>query len=125
MARSRYRVLDNFSPHFLTCTVVNWLPLFIDPNLMDILVESFRFLQKHNRLIIFAYVFMDSHLHLVAASENLSKEIANYKSFTARRIVDTLEVKNKKDLLKLLAEAKARYKKDRHSRSGRKDRILN
>ncbi len=113
MARSRYRVYDNLSPHFLTCTVVNWFPLFNEPNLIDILYASLRFMQKHNRLTIYAYVIMDTHLHLVAASANLSKEIANYKSFTARRIIDTLEEKKEKKLLEQLAQAKAQHKKDR------------
>lgn len=113
MARSRYRVYESFSPHFLTCTVVKWSPLFIDPNLIEILYASLRFMQKHNRLTIYAYVIMDTHLHLVAASANLSKEIANYKSFTARRIIDTLEEKKEKKLLEQLAQAKALHKKDR------------
>ncbi|MBW8010416.1 MAG: transposase [Chloroflexi bacterium] len=113
MPRSRYRVYENFSPHFLTCTLVNWLPLFKDPNLIDILYASLRFMQKHNRLTIYAYVFMDTHLHLVAASVNLSKEIANFKSFTARRIIDTLKEKKEKKWLEQLAQAKAPHKKDR------------
>ena len=113
MARSRYRVYENFSPHFLTCTVVNWLPLFTDPKLIDILYASLRFMQKNNRLTIYAYVIMDTHLHLVAGSTDLSKEMANFKSFTARRIIDTLKEKKEKTLLEQLAQAKARYKKDR------------
>ena len=113
MTRSRYRVYEDFSPHFLTCTVVNWIPLFNDPNLIEILYASLRFMQKHNRLTIYAYVFMDTHLHLVAASTNLSKEIAKFKSFTARRIIDTLKEKNEKKPLEQLAQAKAVHKKDR------------
>ena len=113
MARSRYRVYENLSPHFLTCTVVNWFPLFNDPNLIENLIASLRFMQKHKRLIIYAYVIMDTHLHLVAASANLSKEIANFKSFTARRIIDTLKEKKEKKLLEQLAQAKALHKKDR------------
>jgi len=113
MTRSRYRVIESLSPHFLTCTVVNWIPLFIDPNLIEILLASFRFMQKHNRLTIYAYVIMDSHLHFVAASANLSKEIANFKSFTAHKIIDTLKEKKEIKLLEQLAQAKALHKKDR------------
>jgi len=112
MTRSRYRVYERFSPHFLTCTVVKWIPMFNDPNLIEILYASLRFLQTHNRLTIYAYVFMDTHLHLVAA-KNLSKEIANFKSFTARRIIDTLQEKEDIKLLEQLAQAKAQHKKDR------------
>lgn len=113
MTRSRYQVYENLSPYFLTCTAVKWFPLFNDPNLTEILFASFRFMQKHNRLTIYAYVIMDTHLHLVAASENLSKEIANFKSFTARRIIDTLKEKKEKRLLEQLAQAKDLHKKDR------------
>jgi REP element-mobilizing transposase RayT len=113
MARSRYQVFETFSPHFLTCTVVNWFPLFNDPNLIDILYTSLHFMRKHNRLTIYAYVIMDTHMHLVAASENLSKEIANFKSFTARRIIDTVKENNDKKLLEQLSQAKAVHKKDR------------
>jgi len=28
MGRSRYKTYENQAPHFLTCTVINWLPLF-------------------------------------------------------------------------------------------------
>jgi REP element-mobilizing transposase RayT len=56
---------------------------------------------------------MDTHLHLVAGSKNLSKEIANFKSFTARRIIDTLQEKEDIKLLEQLAQAKAQHKKDR------------
>jgi putative transposase len=113
MTRSRYQAYEKYSPHFLTCTVVKWLPLFEDHNLIDILYTSLRFMQKHNRLTIFAYVIMDNHLHLVAASANLSKDIANFKSFTARRIIDTLKVRKEKKLLEQLAQSKAQHKKDR------------
>jgi len=30
MGRSRYRMSEQV-PHFLTCTVINWLPLFTRP----------------------------------------------------------------------------------------------
>ena len=112
MGRSKYKVLDNSYPHFLTCTVVNWIPIFNDLALIDILLASLGFMQEHNRLTIYAYVIMDNHLHLVTASANLSKEIAKFKSFTARRIIDTIKEKNETKLLEQLAQAKALYKKD-------------
>jgi len=56
------------------------------PPVVDILYASWRFLQTHERLIIYAYVVMENHLHLVAASPDLSKEIGDFKSFTARQI---------------------------------------
>ena len=113
MPRSRYQIYENQSPHFLTCTVVNWLPLFASPPVVDILYASWRFLQAHERLIIYAYVVMENHLHLVAASPNLSKEIGDFKSFTARQIIDYLKDRNAQDVLRQLAQGKAAHKQDR------------
>ena len=31
---------------------------------------------------------MENHLHLIASGENLSKEIGNFKTFTARQCID-------------------------------------
>ncbi len=89
MARSRYRVLGN-SPHFVTCTTVNWMPIFSKPELVNILLDSLRFLQNQQRLELHSYVIMENHLHMIATADNLSKEIGNFKSFTARSIIDWL-----------------------------------
>ncbi|MCQ8181209.1 hypothetical protein NP603_08820 [Methylomonas sp. SURF-1] len=45
MTRSRYRVLQNSSPHFLTATINHWLPLFTRPATVNIVLDSWRFLQ--------------------------------------------------------------------------------
>jgi len=42
MGRDRYRILDPAAPHFLTCTVLEWLPLFAQPANARILLGSLR-----------------------------------------------------------------------------------
>jgi hypothetical protein len=74
MARSRYTISEARAPHFLTCTVVNWLPLFSNPALVEILLDSWRFLHDQGRLTLYAYVIMENHLHLVGAAEQQSGE---------------------------------------------------
>lgn len=113
MAHTRYKVFDSTFPHFLTCTIVEWIPLFNDPNTINILLDSLRFMQTNNRLTLYAYVVMDTHIHLVASAENLSKEIANFKSFIAKSIIKRLKEKHQDELLERLASAKAKHKKDR------------
>ena len=115
MARSRYRIFeeDHLVPYFLTATVVNWLPLLNAPWVVDILLESIRFLQRNGRLTLYAFVIMENHLHLIAASENLSKEIANFKSFTARKIIDRYREQGAKTILAQLAWHKRQHKQDR------------
>jgi len=113
MPRSRYRIYENRQPHFLTCTVVNWLPVFGSPSIAQIVLDSFRFLQEQDRIQIYAYVIMETHLHLIASSDHLPKEIGNFKSFTARKIIDFLKEKNAQRVLRQLAYHKLRHKRDR------------
>lgn len=90
MARSRYKVLGS-TPHFVTCSVVEWMPLFSQPELVVILLDSLQFLQREQRLTLYSYVVMENHLHLVASAEDLSREMGNFKSFTARSSIDYLQ----------------------------------
>jgi putative transposase len=113
MARSRYKIYENQQPYFLTCTVVNWLPIFGSPMVAHILLDSLQFLQQQNRLTVYAYVIMENHLHCIASSLDLSKEIGDFKSFTARKIIDFFTEKHVHHILKLLEDSKIEHKRDR------------
>jgi hypothetical protein len=39
MGRSRYSITEPDKPHFLTCTLKEWLPLFIRPYIVDHLLD--------------------------------------------------------------------------------------
>lgn len=110
MARTRYQVLGP-QPHFITCSTVQWMPIFSKPELVTVLLDSLRFLQTQQRLTLYSYVIMENHLHLIASAKDLSKEIGNFKSFTARSIVDWLKENQPKSYwLQQMAEAKLRHK---------------
>jgi len=111
--RSRYKIYDPQYPHFLTCTIVNWLPLFSSPPIADIVLESWRFLQNQGRIVLYAYVIMENYVHLIAAADDLSKEIGDFKSFTARQIVDWLQAREAQRVLGQLAREKLAHKTDR------------
>lgn len=113
MARTRYKIFDNNQPYFLTCTIVKWLPIFGNPEIAQIILNSLRFLQEHKRLTIFAYVIIEHHLHLVASSKNLTKEMGDFKSYSARKIIDYFKDNNNQFILKQLKYFKLKHKKDR------------
>ena len=114
MARSRYRFLDQDTcPYFITATTVNWIPLFSNPEITSILLASLRFLIESQRITLFAYVVMENHLHLIAASPALSGEIAKFKSFTARKSIDYYLEYKYGFILDQLAFHKLKHKMDR------------
>jgi len=113
MSKSRYKIVEKHAPHFLTMTIVNWIPLFAAPPLATVLLDSLRFLQEHERLTLYAYVILENHLHIIAQATNLAKEVANFKSYTASAIIDHLTIHKADRVLKQLAQYKLPYKRDR------------
>ena len=113
MTRTRYRFSENDLPYFLTCTVVGRIPLFHDRYLAELLLDSLKYMQQHDRLVLYAYVIMENHLHLIAASGKISEEIGDFKSFTARSIIDELKNRKMHSLLKQLQRHKLPHKHDR------------
>src|SRR5258707_13626039 len=94
MSRTRYRILDDRYPYFMTATIVAWLPIFSRPARAQIIFDSWRYLQANRGLMLFGYVIMENHLHFIASSNNLAKDVKDFKSFTARRIIDQLDASN-------------------------------
>lgn len=114
MSRTRYKVfVEDNSPYFITATTVNWLPLFNKPEIAQIVIDSLRFLQENKRIIIYSYVLMKDHLHLIASAERLAKQIGNFKSYTARQSIDFYKRQKNNSILKQLMENKLAHRSDR------------
>jgi putative transposase len=80
---NRYRVVSETYPHFLTATVNNWLPLFTRPETVNIVLDSWRFLQKDSGFRIYGYLILENHPHLVAASGGLRQNMRRFKFSSA------------------------------------------
>jgi hypothetical protein len=52
-------------PQFLTATNLEWKKLLQQDKYKDIIVRSMRFLAKQNRVLIYGFVIMPNHLHLI------------------------------------------------------------
>ena len=119
MSRSRYKIADNKQPYFLTCTVINWIPVFTKPEAAKIILDSLSYLQQQKRLVLYGFVIMENHLHLTASADDLSKEIGDFKSFTARKIIDTFHFHAERGnegaaaIISQLSYYKLPHKKDR------------
>ncbi|GMQ88506.1 MAG: hypothetical protein BMS9Abin08_1760 [Gammaproteobacteria bacterium] len=112
MGRSRYKFVHPEQPHFMTITVLHWIPVFTRPATVDILLDSLRYLIKDG-LKVYAYVILENHLHLVAQSNQLDRDIARFKSFTAKQLIRYLDEKKVKAILEQLAFYKKAHKGDR------------
>ena len=113
MGRSRYKIYEPTHPHFITCTVLHWIPLFTRKESVEILVESFKYLQKIDNLKLYAYVILENHIHIVAQSDDIGKSMTKFKRHTARQLIRLLQKENVKTILEQLAFYKKEHKSDR------------
>jgi hypothetical protein len=42
------------------------------------------------KLVLLGYLILENHLHFIASAEDLPNEVGDFKSYTARRIIDYL-----------------------------------
>ena len=112
MGRSRYKFTHPDQAHFVTLTVLHWIPVFTRSETVNILLESLRFITKEG-LVIYAYVILENHCHLILQSTALDRDIARFKSYTAKKIIQHLAENNIKQILDQLAFYKKEHKSDR------------
>ena len=91
MPRSRYRFTDPHCLCFMTATINNWLPVFTRPETVNIILDSWRYLQEKHSFQLYGYVILENHIHLVVQSPSLSKDMQRFKSYTAKQVVDHLK----------------------------------
>jgi len=112
MGRSRYKITNPELPHFITLTVLHWIPIFTRPETVGILLDALKFLSKDG-LKVYAYVVLENHCHLVVQSKAVDRDIARYKSYTAKKIIQYLSEHNVSQILEQLAFYKKAHKNDR------------
>jgi REP element-mobilizing transposase RayT len=103
MPRSCYTFYEIEYPYFMTATVNAWIPIFTRPDTVNIVLDSWHYLQQNHNFKLFGYVILENHIHLIAQSPQLSKDMRRFKSYTARRIIDHLQQCRVTRLLQLFA----------------------
>src|SRR4051812_15190829 len=88
--RSRYAVREPERAHFITSTIVDWLPVFTTPACCDILAGSLAFCQREKGLKLYVWVIMDNHFHAVVDADDLPRVMADLKKFTAGKLLDQI-----------------------------------
>ncbi|HEY3900282.1 MAG TPA: transposase [Chthoniobacter sp.] len=108
--RSRYLVHEPNRPHFVTGTIVEWLPVFSTGACCDILVNSLVYSRGHKGLKIHGWVILDTHFHAVLAAPDLSAVLRDIKSFTAKLLVEQVSAEKREWLINQLRHYCAGHK---------------
>ncbi len=93
MNENGYKINDQTKAHFISATVVDWVDVFSRKIYKDIVIESLDFCIKNKGMNLYGYVIMTNHIHMVVQSEKgkLSDLLRDFKKFTARNILDSIE----------------------------------
>ena len=74
---TRYRFGEDGFPHFVTCTVINWIDVFTREEYKAIIIDSLKYCIENKGLEVHGYVIMHNHIHLLisTASENKLQDL--------------------------------------------------
>ncbi len=114
MGRNRYKIYEPTHPHFVTCTILHWIPIFTRKESIQIILDCLKFLKEKDNLKLFAYVILENHLHLVVQSDDLNKTMESFKKFTAKKILEMLKRENVISILEQLAFYKKAHRREKN-----------
>ena len=88
-----YTIRDQTLPHFITATVVDWIDVFSRKVYRDEIIKCFDYCIKNKGMIVYGYVIMSNHIHMVVQSKDgkLSDLIRDFKKFTATAILNKIQ----------------------------------
>jgi len=92
----RYKLVDGVYIYFVTFTIIDWLPVFIDPEPTQIIVDSLQFCIREKGLRINAYVIMPNHIHMIVFdwkfdNNRLQQILTDLRKFTGRKLADHID----------------------------------
>ena len=110
-----YQIRNQYYTYYLTLTIVGWADIFTRKIYKDLLIDSLIYCQKEKGLIVYAYVIMSNHIHLIAAAQKESKGLSailrDFKRHTAKQILETIKTQpeSRRDWLLNLFAYHAKY----------------
>jgi len=102
--------------YFVTASVCGWKRLFVDRKYAFVVLDSLAWMQRQNRMILFAFALMPSHLHAILKPESgtIGDIVQQFGSYTAHAILEGLQSDGRNDLLDFFHQER-RDKRHQHS----------
>ena len=104
-------LFSEFYPDYFTATVLEWKHLLRQDKYKNIIISSLEFLMKENRLKVYAFCIMSSHIHVIwqVQAGHQPKEIQlSFMKYTAQMIIKDLRNNHAEVLEKFKVKASDR-----------------
>ncbi|MHB9038671.1 MAG: REP-associated tyrosine transposase [Armatimonadota bacterium] len=87
-----FKVHDGLYPHFITSTIIHWIPVFTRDDYFRVLSDSLNYSVEQKGLLVHGYVIMPNHFHAVCSQVDgkLSAVVRDIKRHTASLILEKL-----------------------------------
>ncbi len=116
--RTGYNIDDQYATYFVTFTLVGWIDLFTRKECAQIIIDSLNYCTDKKGLIVYAYVIMSSHVHLILSAKEstsgLSDIIRDLRKYTAKELITfttNSKYESRKDWLKVVYQYHSKYHK--------------
>ncbi|MCD8529152.1 MAG: transposase [Chitinophagales bacterium] len=78
--------------YFVSFATVHWIDLFTRTDYCEVLIESLKYCQKEKGLIVYAWVIMPNHVHLIIGTNDKPMQdiLRDFKSFTSRTLKEKI-----------------------------------
>lgn len=92
----RFSLVNGVYVYYVTFTILDWLPVFINPEPTQIIVDSLQYCINEKGLRINAYVIMPNHLHVIVFDrkfdcDQLQHTLTDFWKFTGRKLADYID----------------------------------
>ncbi len=87
---SKYKITDHQALHFITFATVQWVDALSRPLYKHVILDSLHYCQKETGLIIYVFIIMSNHIHLIASAQeekNLSNILRDLKKYTSKQLL--------------------------------------
>ena len=108
----KYKFSNPEGVYFVTFATVGWIDIFTRREYKEILLDSFRHCIKEKGLIIYGYVIMSNHVHMIIGKKgepSFSDIMRDMKKYTSvkiiKAIIDHPQESRKEWILYLLSKA--------------------
>jgi len=98
-------------PEFITVTCLEWKAILKEDAYKDQVIDSLRFLVREGRVVIYAFVIMDNHFHLIwqMLGDHKRDEVQrDFLKFTGQQILKSMRNEKSEILTELFVNAKDR-----------------
>jgi putative transposase len=97
----------HYDLYFTTATVLEWKHLLRPNQMKDIVIESFRFLVREKRVVVYDFVIMPNHFHLIwciLEPYTLSEVKSSLLSYTAHQFKKELKANHPQVLKRYMVD---------------------